>query len=618
MNTPATPNEAAAATVPQKFSAFIKRVWALSAPYFRSDEKWKARGLLAAIVVLNLASVYMLVLLNDWNRVFYDALQNKNQAVFWQQLGRFTYLAFALIIIAVYKFYLTQLLEVRWRAWMTADYLKRWLAEHAFYNLELARFSGKAQATSDNPDQRIQEDINLFTSYTVSLSMGLLNAVVTLVSFVGILWGLSGNFSFTLAGSSYSVPGFMVWMALLYCMAGSLITHYIGRPQIKLNFEQQLYEANFRHHMVRVREYSESIALDKGEQVERSHLDMRFSSVLSNYLMLIKKQKNLIWFTSFFGQAAIIFPFLVAAPRFFSGAIQLGELMQIASAFGRVQDALSWFVDNYASLASWRATTDRLTSFEDNLITTAEQIRSQEATKIVANAGHPAADMLAVNTLTAQNLTIQLPNGQVLLEQLELSAAPGDMVLLKGPSGSGKSTLFRTFAGIWPFSKGQTHLPAGAMFIPQRPYFPDGSLRDALAYPQPASAYSDEALQQALTDALLPKLCSRLDDHDAWSQKLSGGEQQRLAIARVLLKKPQWLFADEATAALDEEAEKTLYEKLQAHIQSVKGGMVSIAHRPTVAAFHNKQWALEKTTGNELHGAAALYRLSPSELKQTS
>jgi len=599
---------------PQKFSAFVKRVWALSAPYFRSDEKWKARGLLAAIVLLNLASVYMLVLLNEWNRVFYDALQNKDQVVFWQQLGRFTYLAFALIVIAVYKFYLTQLLQVRWRAWMTADYLKRWLADRAFYRLELARFSGKPEATSDNPDQRIQEDINLFTTYTVSLSMGLLNAVVTLVSFVGILWGLSGNFSFTLAGSSYSVPGFMVWMALLYCLAGSLITHFIGRPQIKLNFEQQRYEANFRHHMVRVREYSESIALDKGEQVERSQLDARFSSVLSNYLKLIKKQKNLIWFTSFFGQAAVIFPFIVAAPRFFSGAIQLGELIQISSAFGRVQDALSWFVDNYASLAAWRATTDRLTSFEDNLIATAQQIRAQAATKSIVSTDRPTA----VGTLTAHDLEIQLPNGQALLERTQLAAAPGDLVLLKGPSGSGKSTLFRAFAGIWPFSKGQTHLPAGAMFIPQRPYFPDGSLRDALAYPQPASAYSDAALQQALTDALLPNLCSRLDDLDAWSQKLSGGEQQRLAIARVLLKKPQWIFADEATAALDEVAEKTLYEKLQAHIREVKGGMVSIAHRPAVAAFHNRQWSFEKSPNSEPGSTAALYQLSQTDLKPAS
>ncbi|MGB4115224.1 MAG: ABC transporter ATP-binding protein/permease [Polaromonas sp.] len=590
----------------QKFSAFIKRVWALSAPYFKSDEKWKARGLLAAIVVLNLASVYMLVLLNDWNRVFYDALQNKDQAVFWQQLGRFTYLAFALIVIAVYKFYLTQLLEVRWRAWMTADYLKRWLADHAFYSLELARFSGKPEATSDNPDQRIQEDINLFTTYTVSLSMGLLNAVVTLVSFVGILWGLSGTFAFTVGGSSYSIPGFMVWMALLYCLAGSLITHFIGRPQIKLNFEQQRYEADFRHHMVRVREYSESIALDKGDQVERKHLDTRFASVLANYLKLIKKQKNLIWFTSFFGQAAIIFPFLVAAPRFFSGAIQLGELMQIASAFGRVQDALSWFVDNYSSLAAWRATTDRLTSFEDNLIATAQQIRAQAATKIIAN----TTTLVDADVLSANGLDIALPNGQQLLAQTNLSATPGDMVLLKGPSGSGKSTLFRTFAGIWPFSTGQTHLPEGAMFIPQRPYFPDGRLREALAYPQPASTYSDVQLKQALNDALLPKLSERLDEHDAWGQKLSGGEQQRLAIARVLLKKPQWIFADEATAALDEVAEKTLYEKLRAHVRQVKGGMVSIAHRPTVAAFHSKQWALEKMP----EGSPALYKLNETVL----
>ncbi len=594
-------------TTLKNFSAFLKRVWALSAPYFRSDEKWKARGLLAAIVLLNLASVYMLVLLNDWNRVFYDALQNKDQAVFWAQLGRFTYLAFALIIIAVYKFYLTQLLEVRWRAWMTADYLKRWLADHAFYSLELARFSSKPEATSDNPDQRIQEDINLFTTYTVSLSMGLLNAVVTLVSFVGILWGLSGNFSFTLAGSSYSIPGFMVWMALLYCLAGSLITHFIGRPQIKLNFDQQRYEADFRHHMVRVREYSESIALDKGEQVERKHLDTRFSSVLSNYLKLIKKQKNLIWFTSFFGQAAIIFPFLVAAPRFFSGAIQLGELIQISSAFGRVQDALSWFVDNYASLAAWRATTDRLTSFEDNLMAVGQQIRAQAATESIAS----KATLADAGVLTANGLGIALPNGQPLLEQVTLSAAPGDLVLLNGPSGSGKSTLFRTFAGIWPFKKGQAQLPDGAMFIPQRPYFPDGRLREALAYPQPASTYSDEQLKQALTDALLPKLCERLDDSDAWGQKLSGGEQQRLAIARVLLKKPQWIFADEATAALDEAAEKTLYERLRAHLQSVKGGMVSIAHRPTVAAFHNRQWALEKMP----EGSHALYRLDQTALK---
>ena len=587
-------------TTLKNFSTFLKRVWALSAPYFRSDEKWKARGLLAAIVVLNLAAVYMLVLLNDWNRLFYDALQNKDQPVFWTQLGRFTYLAFAFIIIAVYKFYLTQLLEVRWRAWMTAHYLQRWLANHAFYRLELARFSGDPGKVSDNPDQRIQEDINQFTTYTVSLSMGLMNAVVTLLSFVGILWVLSGDFAFSLGGSSYSIPGFMVWMALLYCVVGSVITHYIGRPQIRLNFMQQRYEADFRHHMVRVREYSESIALDKGEAVERTQLDGRFSHVLSNFLLLIKKQKNLVWFTSFFGQAAVVFPFIVAAPRFFSGAIQLGQLMQISSAFGRVQDSLSWLVDNYSSLAAWRATTDRLTSFEDNMMAVAQQIHAPEAPDSIADS----------TRLTATDLTIQLPAGQILLSGLNLNAQPGDSVLLSGPSGSGKSTLFRTFAGIWPYASGLTQVPPDAMFIPQRPYFPDGTLRDALAYPQPASAYSDEVLKQALLDALLPQLTGRLDDSDAWGQKLSGGEQQRLAIARVLLKKPTWIFADEATAALDEAAEKTLYTRLQAHIAQVKGGMVSIAHRPTVAAFHSTQWMLVKQDD----GSPALYALKESFL----
>jgi putative ATP-binding cassette transporter len=591
------------------FNHFKNRVWALSAPYFRSEDKWKARGLLLAIVLLNLGAVYMLVLLNEWNRVFYDALQNKDATVFWTQLARFTYLAFAFIIIAVYRFYLTQLLEVRWRAWMTAHYLQRWLSDHAFYKMELARFTTEGSETTgtpDNPDQPIQQDINLFTTYSISLSMGLLNAVVTLVSFVGILWSLSGAFAFNFNGDSYSIPGFMVWMAVLYCVAGSVITHYIGRPQIKLNFQQQRVEADFRHHMVRVREYSESIALDKGEAVERAQLDTRFAAVLANYLQLIKKQKNLVWFTNFFGQAAVVFPFIVAAPRFFSGAIQLGELIQISSAFGRVQDSLSWLVDNYSALAAWRATTDRLTSFEDNISAITQQGRAQTAINSVAINTNP----LVAGTLTVSNLSLKLPTGATLLSGVSLQAGPGESVLLKGPSGSGKSTLFRALAGIWPFATGQTQLPADAMFIPQRPYFPDGSLRNALAYPQPAAQYDDAALKQALTDALLPQLASRLDDEDAWSQKLSGGEQQRLAIARVLLKKPRWIFADEATSALDEAAEQTLYGRLLASVRAAKGSIVSIAHRPTVAAFHGKLWELEKLP----QGAPALYRMHESDL----
>ena len=584
------------ATKLQAFKIQTAKVWALSMPYFKSDEKWKARALLIAIVALNLGSVYMLVLINDWNRVFYDALQNKQADVFWTQLGRFTYLAFGFIIIAVYKFYLTQLLEMRWRAWMTGHYLERWLANQAFYRMALARFTQAGAANPDNPDQRIQEDVNQFTSYTVSLVMGLLNALVTLVSFIGILWGLSGNFAFNLGGTTIDIPGFMVWAAILYCAFGSIASHYIGRPLINLNFEQQRLEANFRHHLVRVREYSESIALDKGEKVERTQLDLRFSKVLGNYLALLKTQKNLTWFTVGFGQAAVVFPFIVAAPRFFSGAIQLGELMQISSAFGRVQDSLSWFVDNYSTLAAWRATTDRLTSFEDSFIAADHARQAYTATESIA--------------FETPDLSISLPNGTALLAHAALSAKAGDSVLLQGPSGSGKSTLFRTIAGIWPFAKGQFTRPSNAMFIPQRPYFPNGPLRDALAYPQPASSYSDADLKQALTDALLPQLAGQLDESDAWGQKLSGGEQQRLAIARVLLKKPAWVFADEATSALDIEAEETLYKRLLEHVRKAQGAIVSIAHRPSVAAFHSKTWTLER----QPEGAPAMYQISSKQV----
>ncbi len=575
------------------FMQFLQRVWALALPYFRSEQRWQARGLLAAIVALNLAAVYMLVLINDWNRLFYDALQDKNEAVFWRELLRFTYLAFGFVLIAVYRFYLTQLLQVRWRAWMTQHYLERWLAGHRFYQMELARYGTQA-AAPDNPDQRIQEDLNLFTSYTVSLSMGLLNAVVTLVSFVGILWSLSGDFSFTLGDQTYTVEGFMVWMAVLYCVAGSVLTHYIGRPQIALNFMQQRHEADFRHHLIRVREYSESIALDAGESVERSHLDLRFSRVLGNYLQLMKKQKNLLWFTNFFGQAAVVFPFIVAAPRFFSGAIALGQLMQIASAFGRVQDALSWFVENYPTLAAWRATTDRLTSFEAHMA-----VQPSEASQLQRQLSQ------ADRVLQAQGLNLALPSGRMLLADLNVQVRSGDSVLVQGPSGSGKSTLFRAFAGIWPHASGKIEMPADAMFIPQRPYFPDGSLREALSYPEPAGRFTDQELEHALREALLPHLTDRLGDEDAWTHKLSGGEQQRLAIARVLLKRPRWVFADEATSALDPQAEQTLYARIKEMTQSEGGALISIAHRPAVAQFHRSRWHLEP----QVPGAAAAYRL---------
>ena len=550
----------------------MRRAAALAAPYFTSERKWQARGLLAAIVALNLAAVYMLVRINAWNRVFYDALQQRDAAVFRAQLVRFAWLAAAYVVIAVYRFYLTQRLQIDWRRWLTRHMLARWLEGKAFYRLELARFADGA--APDNPDQRIQEDLQLFTSATVSLAMGLLNAAVTFVSFVGILWGLSGSMGI----GPWQVPGFMVWMAVLYCAAGSAVTFLVGRPQIGLNYRQQRLEADFRHRLVRVREHAEAIALDGGEGVEGAQLGLRFSDALANYIALVKRQKNLVWFTSFFGQAAVVFPFIVAAPRFFSGAIQLGELMQIASAFDRVQGSLSWIVDNYADIATWRATTERLTRFEASL---------------AAQAAAPGLRPEAGERLRARGLDVRLPNGAPLLVRASLDARPGDAILVSGPSGAGKSTLLRALAGIWPFARGTATRPRDAMFIPQRPYFPDGRLRDALAYPEPADRYTDDALRRALREARLPRLAARLDDEGAWNATLSGGEQQRLAIARVLLKRPAWVFADEATSALDGPAEQQLYAHLRALVRERGGALVSVAHRDSVQAFHTTRWRLD-------------------------
>ena len=487
------------------FWTFLKQVQQIASPYFKSDQKFKAWGLLIAIVALNLGSVYLAVLFNDWYGVFYNALQEKNATVFWQQMLQFTYLAFIAIIVAVFRFYLTQVFEIRWREWMTQHQLKRWLSHQAFYKWELFKNQANQNKTDtryDNPDQRITEDISGFTSQSVSLTMGLLNSVVTLVSFIGILWGLSGNFSFQIAGHNIVIPGFMVWTAIVYCLVGSLITHYIGRPLIALNVAQQKVEANFRHHLMRVREYAEAIALDKGESTEYNLSQNKFSMVIANYFAYIKAQKKLIWFTSFFGQAAIIFPFLVAAPRYFSGAIQLGQVMQISSAFGKVQDALSWFVDNYNSLATWRATTNRLIDFELN-IELAHQVQSQH-------------QIGTSHALSAHQLEILLPNGQTLLSVDALQLNPGDSVALMGASGSGKSSLLRVLAGIWPFSKGSVTIPENTMFIPQNPYIPNGTLRAALSYPDREHFYTDEALIDALQQVKLEALQDALDKDMSW------------------------------------------------------------------------------------------------------
>ena len=529
-----------ASSLLSKIRTHLRHVWQLSLPYFRSEERWKARFLLLACIGLNLGMVYVLVLLNDWNRVFYDALQNRDADVFWQQLQVFGMLATAFIVVAVY--------------------------------------------------------IQLFTSDTVGLSLGLLDALVTLGSFVGILWVLSGSFDFHYQEYVFTIPGFMVWMALIYAICGSLIGHFLGRSMSQLNYAQQRLEANFRHHLMRVREYSEAIALDKGADFERASLQKRFTSVLENFLQLLKVQKRFTWFSSAYGQAAVVFPMLVAAPRFFSGAIQLGQLMQISSAFGQVQESLSWLVSNYPRLASWTATTQRLHGFLEQM----ETLRAISFAVVQA----PTDGREAPTTLKTAALTINLPDRTVLLDDVVLEVRAGDSVLIRGPSGSGKSTLLRVLAGIWPYVRGWDRqrqplslyeavaLPADCMFVPQRPYFPEGRLRDALCYPGDVDSYTDVDLQQALMMAVLPQFITQLDKVGQWSQQLSGGEAQRLAMARVFLKQPHWVFADEATSALDEATEKVIYERLLAMIKAKGGALVSVAHRPSVAAYHQRLWQL--------------------------
>ncbi len=556
---------------------FAGRAWGLVKPYFASERRWQAIGLLAAVVALNLVTVWVDVLINDFQRDFFNALENRDQAEFTRQLWRFTALATAFILVAVYKFYLTQLFELRWRTWLTERYVDGWLSRRAYYRLELAG------AATDNPDQRIAEDIRMFTEYTVSLSMGLLNSLVTLGSFVAILWVVSGPLTVALGGTEVTIPGYMVWVALLYAIAGSWISHAIGRPLVRLNFAQQRFEADFRYGLVRVREHAESIALYRGEPPERAGLVRRFGHVVSNYWALVRAQKRLIWAQSFYGQLAVIFPFVVAAPRYFGGPLKLGELMQISNAFGQVQGALSWFVSAYAELATWKATTDRLLTFDDALA----ELRGSEDRLLHAVTGRAPA---------LREVELDTPRGTPIVARASLEVAPGDRLLVTGPSGSGKSTLFRALAGIWPYGSGRVEQPdGGVLFLPQKPYLPIGTLRATVSYPAAPDAFDDARIARALRDCRLPQLADRLDEDAAWDRRLSPGEQQRLAFARALLNAPRWLFLDEATAALDEATGTALYALLLERLPDA--AIVSIAHDASVAAFHRRRVHLTPAEG---------------------
>jgi putative ATP-binding cassette transporter len=558
----------------------LAAIWRLSAPYFRSEDRKAGLVLLFAVIAIELSLVGINVLLNQWNNRFYNALQERNWDSFVSELMFFCGLAVAYILLAVYQIYLNQWLQIRWRQWMTKEYLGNWLGSANHYRMQLLGDS------ADNPDQRIAEDIQLFVERTLAIGVGLLGAVVTLGSFVIILWALSAAAPLHIFGSVWSIPGYLVWAALVYALAGTVFTHWIGRPLIDLNFRQQRLEADFRFNLVRVRENAEQIALMRGESTETERLVERFARIAENWMRIMIRTKKLTFFTAGYSQVSTVFPYVVVSPAYFAGAMQLGGLMQTASAFGSVQNALSFFINVYRTLAEWRSVVQRLDGFE--LSATAARAAARTP---------PRVDVRAVtdqHDVRLEDMTVNLPTGTPLVAADGITVSQGERVLFTGPSGSGKSTLFRAIAGIWPFGEGEVLLPKDArpMTLPQRPYFPVGTLAAAVTYPAEPGAYSRERLTETLTAVGLPALASRLDDEAHWNRMLSLGEQQRLGIARALLQAPDFLFLDEATASLDEPAEEQLYRLLRQRLPSAT--IVSIGHRSTLTAFHDRRLTLQR------------------------
>ena len=561
---------------------FIVGLFHLITPYWNSEEKKSARLYLAGIITLTIAAVYMTLLLNEWFNSFYSALQNYDSDAVYRGLLRFTGLAFAHIAFAVYSYYLQQRLALRWRKWMTKNYLAKWTGQQMYYRLEM--FS---QGTADNPDQRISEDINLFTARTLSFMSGLLRSATTIVCFIFVLWNLSEVLSFSAAGQEIHIYGYLVWTALAYSVLGTWITHKVGHRLVSLNYLQQKLEADFRFSMVRLRETAESVAFYNGAAKEEAFLSNRFMTLLRNTLFIIKKQKQLSWLTNSYAQIAIIFPFVVAVPRYLSQNISLGGLMQIANCFGKVQDAMSYFVDVYASLAEWQSCAERLLSF-DKHIAAIEKETEEKSGSLVREETH--------DRLRLADVTISVPamdenkRTREIISSASCTIKSGEHVILKGPSGSGKSTLLRTLAGFWPYVKGHISMPAPSemMFIPQKPYIPMGTSAEAASYPLETA--DEEILSPLLVECGLSHLMEKPDTEADWSHILSLGEQQKLAFVRVFLRKPKWVFLDEATSAMDEETEEKMYRLLTALPGTT---VISIGHRSTLDKWHNRVLRIE-------------------------
>ncbi len=577
------------------FIPAIRRIARLASPYFEAPEATTAQlwpvkpfsigtgrlgiALLVFLVVLNQIQVGISLRLSFFNRDFYNAIQEKDAATFWYQLIYvFSVWAAIFVISNLIEMIANYTLLIRWRRWMAESFSAAWLRNANHYRVSLAH-------TADNPDQRIAEDTRAFVNQTYSFALPLLTQVSTLVSFSIILWSIP--VASVVPGTEISIPGFIFWMALIYSVAATWIAHLIGRPMIGLEFEQERREANFRYSLARLREYSEQIALMRGETSEQRHLTERFGDIVQNFYRLVWARVRLTTFTLSFAQANVVVPYILLAPHYFSGKITLGIMTQVASAFDRVQTAMSFFIDRYQSIASYVASINRLTTFEAAIA----QAEAQGAGG--ADAGIDIAQKAGTDT-TIETLSLTLPNGQPIVNASDLTLPAGHSTLVVGPSGSGKSTLFRALAGIWRFGKGKVAAPAGQtmLLLPQRPYLPQGSLRAVLSYPAEPNAFSDADIRAAMEKVKLGHLTDRLDEVDLWGQRLSGGEQQRLAVARALLAKPDWLFLDEATASLDETLENEIYAMIRRELPQTS--IVSIGHRSTLRALHDGLVAMEK------------------------
>lgn len=543
----------------------------------RAREGTIGTWMIAFLIAINLGQVALNVRLSFFSRDMFNALEAKDAAAFWYQLFViFTPLAAVFVAIALTEVLLQNVLNIRWRAFLNTYYVNQWLGDGAHYRMQLI---GRG---ADNPDQRISEDLRKFVDSTYSLSIGLMNQAATLVSFVAILWTISAGFTFP--GTSYEVPGLLVWVCAGYAILGTWITHLIGRPLIPLNFEQERVEANYRFSLARLREYSEQVALLSGERAEEEGLAYRFRQIVDNYMQIVIRLIKLNTFTSAYFQANVVVPYILTAPYYFVGRITLGQMQQVVGAFSRVESALTYFITIYTTLADYKAVLDRLTTFE-GAIASAQRVGGESKLAIASAASRE---------LRLKNLNVRLPDGRTLMHTEGLAFRPGERTLMTGPSGSGKSTLFRAIAGIWPFGEGEVLVPQGQsmMLLPQRPYIPIGTLREAVSYPARADAYNDRDIAEALRVAKLPQIAERLDEDRAWGHTLSLGEQQRLAVARALLAKPDWLFLDEATAALDEPTEAEIYQIIKEKLPQTT--VVSIGHRSTLLGYHDRRIDLKR------------------------